>query len=135
MNLLIGRPASIFCTHLGQFQLDGILQKVEGHIWNVGGVTIDNVISSQEVPPTGKRVRIEGLVRDRQTFISRIEQDGEANGHVKIEGFFGGVSQNGTVWRVGGIPVSVSETKTPPDAGNRVKLNAHLRTAALAFLR
>lgn len=115
----------------GQFKLDGVLLKVEGRTWNIGGVIIDNVVSSHEVPPIGKRVRIEGLARDNETFISKIEHDGDTNAQVNIEGLFGGASQNGAVWRIGGIPVGVSGSRTPPLKGDQVKLNGTVQNGNL----
>ncbi len=104
------------------FEIEGTLLSAEGGTWNIGGLLIKNINSSQGTPTIGSRVEIKGLVQGGQIFISKIEQEDDTEEQVKIEGIFGGTSSDGTIWYVGGIPVDMSQNITPPPQGNQLEL-------------
>jgi hypothetical protein len=104
------------------FELEGTLLSAEDGIWNIGGLLIKNVNSSQKIPPVGSQVEIEGLVQGDQIFISEIEREEEIDNKIKIEGVFGGTSPDGTIWYVGGIPVNQPQNIMPPPEGKKLEL-------------
>ncbi len=115
----------------GKFKLDGILLSIDGQDWNIGGVVITNVVSPKEVPPIGSRVKIEGLAKGNEVFISEIEfQEGEPEEKVKIEGRFGGTA-DGSTWYVGGIAVEKPENVTPPEKGEKIELKGETQSGSL----
>lgn len=106
----------------GQFKIDGPLVSVQGNTWNVGGVILGNVHSQKETPPIGSRVIIEGLVKNNEVFISRIEVGENTQTPTKIEGQYGGTNKNGTS-KIGGLPVQVSDnTSAQLKPGDNVQL-------------
>ena len=108
----------------GQFSIEGTLLSIEGKTWNVGGTIIENVHLSGETPAIGSRVKLQGLVKDNKTFISKIEVSENSTEPTKVEGQFGGTNQNGTA-DISGIPVKVSNPdSTDLKAGDRVQLQS-----------
>lgn len=93
----------------GQFNLTGVLLSVQGSNWNVGGVFLNNVVFSGVVPPVGSQIRLEGLVKNDEVFISQIELTGKLHTGTTIEGRFGGKNPDGTA-NISGIPVDLNDT-------------------------
>ncbi len=114
------------------FELDGTLLSVEDGTWNVGGLVLRDVNSSHEVPPAGRAVDMEGLVRDGRVFISEIEHDEEIAEGIKIKGVFGGTNSDGTIWYVGGIPIGRLEGLVPPALGTRVELKGVIQNGVFS---
>jgi hypothetical protein len=109
---------------MGQFRVEGILVSVHSHTWNVGGTEIKNVHFSGSTPAIGSRVKLEGLTKDSQVFLSRVEVIGNsaAGSETKVEGQFSGTETDGKA-RVGGIPVKIAEDKNSQlTPGDRVSL-------------
>jgi hypothetical protein len=106
----------------GQFKIDGTLTSIQGNTWDVGGVVLKNIHSSKETPPIGSRVIIEGLVKNNEVFITRIEVGENTTAPTKVEGRYGGTNENGTS-KIGGIPVQVSDnTSGQLKPGDNVQL-------------
>jgi hypothetical protein len=96
---------------MGQFRVEGILMSVQSNTWNVGGTEIKNVHFSGSTPAIGGRVKLEGLTKDSQVFLSRVEVIGSsAAAGTKVEGQFSGTETDGKA-RVGGLPVKIAEDK------------------------
>jgi hypothetical protein len=95
----------------GQFKIEGTVLSIQGRTWNVGGVIIENVYSPGKTPAIGSRVKLEGLVKGNETFISRIEVSESSKEPTKLEGQFGGTSQNGTA-NIGGISVTIGDHRS-----------------------
>jgi hypothetical protein len=108
-----------------QFKIDGILDSIAGQTWSVGGVVIQNVQFTGKVPAIGSHVKLEGLVKDGQAFISRITVDEASDkAPTKVEGQVGQTNGNGTT-EIGGIPVSIADNSGPPlKPGDQVQLQA-----------
>lgn len=125
-----GNPASLSSSpsvldeelEAAYFELEGTLLSAEGGSWNIGGLLIENVNSPQGTPPIGSKVEIEGLVQGDQIFISKIKHKKKIENQVKIEGVFGGTSSDGTIWYVGGIPISKPQNIMPPPQGSQLEL-------------
>jgi hypothetical protein len=106
----------------GQFKVDGTLLSIQGRTWNVGGVIIENVYSPGKVPAIGSRVKLEGLVKGNEVFISRIEVSESSKESTKLEGQFGGTNQNGTT-NIGGISVKIGDSRSAQlEPGDNVQL-------------
>jgi len=115
----------------GQFKIDGILLSIQNKTWNVGGVIIENVYSPEVAPPIGSRVKLEGLVKDNEVFISRIEVSASSQEPTKVEGQFGGTSQNGTA-NISGISVQISDnTSAQLKPGDKVQLKGNYGSGKL----
>ena len=104
------------------FELEGTLVSAEGGTWNVGGVQLTNVNSSQPPPPQGSKVYLKGLVRNGEIIISKIKHKDITDNQVKIKGIFGGTSPDGETWYVGGIPVARPWDMALPQEGKKVKV-------------
>jgi hypothetical protein len=106
----------------GQFNVDGTLLTIQNETWNVGGVIIENVHSPGEVPPIGSRVKLEGLVKGNEVFITRLEVSEGPQEPTKVEGQFEGTHQNGTA-DIAGISVKISDnTSAQLKPGDKVQL-------------
>jgi hypothetical protein len=106
----------------GQFSIEGTLQSIQDKTWNVGGTIIENVHLSGKTPAIGSRVKLQGLVKDNNAFISKIEVSENSPEPTKVEGKFGGTNQNGTA-NISGIPVTLSDnSSTQLKAGDKVQL-------------
>lgn len=56
------------------FEVEGVFLSDEDGNWNVGGVVIKNVESSQSAPGPSENVRVEGVVRGEKVFVSEIKR-------------------------------------------------------------
>jgi hypothetical protein len=91
---------------IDEFKIEGTLLKIDESTWNIGGTRIENIFFKGNIPVDGSRVKIEGLVRNNKTFLSRIEVITNLAEPTIIEGRFAGTDVNG-IANVGGIPVSI----------------------------
>jgi hypothetical protein len=106
----------------GQFKIEGTLLSIQDKTWNVGGTIIENVHLSGKAPAIGSRVKLEGLVKDNNVFISRIEVSENSTEPTKAEGQFGGNNQNGTS-DISGIAVKIgNDSSAQLNPGDNVKL-------------
>ena len=106
----------------GRFKVDGTLLNVTGRTWNVGGLILSNVRYSGKIPAVNSRIKIDGLNKNNEVFIIKLEQGDNVQEEVKIEGLFKGTDKSGKTWYVGEMPVNVSEGKVPPAQGERLEL-------------
>lgn len=93
---------------IGQFKIEGTLLAIQDRTWNVGGTIIENVYISGKSPFVGSRVKLEGIVKDNETFVSRIEVSESSMEPTEVEGKFGGHNQNGTA-NIGGIEIKIAD--------------------------
>ena len=108
----------------GQFSIEGTLISIEGKNWNVGGTSIENVHLSGETPAVGNRVKLQGLVKDNKTYITKIEVSENSTEPTKVEGQFDGTNQNGTA-DISGIPVKISNNSSSQlNPGDKVQLQS-----------
>jgi hypothetical protein len=107
----------------GQFEIEGILTSINGQTWTVGGVSIQNVHLKGQKPAVGTQIKIQGVVKDGEAFITDIEvAQAAAAAPTKVEGQVGKTNQDGTT-EVGGIPVTIaSGNAAPPKAGDKVQV-------------
>jgi hypothetical protein len=106
----------------GQFSISGTLLSVQNNTWNVGGTIIENVHFSGKTPAIGSGVELQGLVKDNNTYISRIEISANSDEPTKVEGRFTGTNQNGTA-NISGIPVKISSNSSAQlHPGDKVQL-------------
>jgi hypothetical protein len=74
------------------------------------------------VPAIGSQVKLEGLVKGNEVFISRIEVSESSKESTKLEGQFGGTNQNGTT-NIGGISVKIGDNRSAQlEPGDNVQL-------------
>jgi hypothetical protein len=106
----------------GEFELRGTLISIDDGTWDIGGVTLRNVKWTEQ-PTPGKFATIEGLSWDDKVYIIEIEYGEEIMEQVQIEGVFGGVSQDGSTWRIGGIPIEVQNGETLPGENEKLELS------------
>ena len=106
----------------GQFSIEGDLISIKGNTWNVGGTIINNVYLTGKIPAIGSNISLQGLVKNDNTYISRIEMNPNSTGVTAVEGQFSGTNQNGTI-NVSGLAVSVeSPVNTTLNPGDVVQL-------------
>ena len=106
----------------GQFSIEGDLISIEGNTWDVGGTIINNVYLTGKIPAIGSNISLQGLVKNDNTYISRIEMNPNSTGVTAVEGQFSGTNQNGTI-NVSGLAVSVeSPVNTTLNPGDVVQL-------------
>jgi hypothetical protein len=107
----------------GQFKVEGVLLSIHSNTWNVGGVMLENVrLPKNTIPAIGIHVKIEGLVKGNQVFVSRLELEENNQQPTKVEGKYGGTNENGTV-DIGGIPVEITgNTSAQLEPGENVQL-------------
>ena len=117
----------------GRFKVDGTLLSVAGQTWNVGGLILANVHYSGKVPSINSRVKIDGLNKDSEVFIIKLEQKDDAHEEVKIEGLFKGTDNSGKTWYVGAMPINAPEGKTPPDEGKKIEVQGVTQNTSLAI--
>ncbi len=91
---------------IGEFKIEGILSRIGERTWKVGNTRIENVYLVGSPPANGSRVKIEGLVKNNKTFLSRIEITGNLPEPTIVEGQFAGTDINGMA-NVGGISVNI----------------------------
>lgn len=108
----------------GRFKVDGTLLNVSGKTWNIGGMILSNVHYSGEIPAINSRIKIDGLKKNDEVFIIKLEQEenAQAQEEVKIEGLFKGTGNSGKTWYVGEMPINAPEGKTPPDEGKKLEV-------------
>lgn len=106
----------------GRFNVDGILLSVTGQTWNVGGMILSNVHYSGEVPTINSRINIDGLNKNNEVFIIKLEQGNNSQEQVKIEGLFKGTGNSGKTWYVGTMPIDAPEGKTLPAEGKKLEV-------------
>ena len=104
------------------FEIEGTLISVEGGQWNIGGLLLENVSSSQANPPLGTVVSVEGLIRGDRTFVSRIKYKKELTNRVKLEGILQSASSNQTSLCIGGIPVDGPQDAVSLSHGEHLEL-------------
>ena len=106
---LLKQPLSATDQQLdaGQFNLEGTLLSIQDNNWDVGGTMIENVHLSGETPAIGSRIKVEGLVKNNNTYISNITVRENSVEPTQVEGQFEGANQNGTA-NVSGISVNIS---------------------------
>lgn len=108
----------------GQFKIDGNLLSIQGRNWNVGGIILENVHSPVKMPAVGNRVKLEGLVKGNEVFISRIEVSERSQETTKVEGQFTGTNENGTA-NISGISVKINSDNSAKLApGDNVQLQS-----------
>jgi hypothetical protein len=109
---------------IDQFKVDGTLLSIEGTRWNVGGTILENVRLPGKAPATGSHVKIEGLARNGEVFLTRLEVSEESATSIRVEGWFEGTNENGTS-NIGGISVDIVESDTTQlRPGDNVQLKA-----------
>ena len=106
----------------GRFKVDGTLLSVTGQTWNVGGIILSNVHYSGKLPAVNTRIKIDGLKKNNEIFIIKLEQKDAVQEEVKIEGLFKGTDNGGKTWYVGEMAVNAPEGKTPPAEGKKLEV-------------
>jgi hypothetical protein len=106
---LLKQPLSVTDQQLdaGQFSIQGTLSSIQENNWEVGGTNIDNVIYSGKVPAIGSQVKLTGLVKNNNTYITSITVTKNSTAPTEVEGQFEGTNQNGTA-NVSGISVNIN---------------------------
>jgi hypothetical protein len=90
----------------------------------VGGTIIENVHLSGETPVIGSRIKLQGLVKDHKTFISKISIGDNSTEPTKVEGQFGGTNQNGTA-DISGLSITLNNPGNPQlNPGDQVQLQS-----------
>ncbi len=102
---------------IGQFHIEGTLLSIQDRTWNVGGTIIENVYFSGKTPAIGSRVKLEGMVKDNEAFITRINVSESSIEPTKVEGQFGGTSQDGKA-NIGGLSVEIGNNGNNGSNGN-----------------
>ena len=106
----------------GQFSLEGDLISIDGDTWNVGGTIINNVLLTGKIPAIGSNVSLQGLIKNDNTYISKIEVNPDSTEPTEVEGQFSGTNQNGTV-NISGLAVTTnSPITTQLNPGDVVQL-------------
>ena len=117
----------------GRFTVDGTLLSVAGRTWNLGGLVLSNVSYSGKVPAVNSRIKIDGLNKDNEVFIIKLEQKMDAQEEVIIGGLFNGTDKSGKTWYVGEMPVNAPEGKTPPAEGKKVEVQGVTQNTSAAI--
>ena len=125
-NDFLKNPPSVTDKKLdaGQFNIEGTLLSIQGKTWDVGGTVIENVHLNGKIPDVGSRVELQGLVKDNNTYISKIQVSAGTPEPTKVEGQFSGTNQNGTA-NISGIAVKINNASNPPlNPGDKVQLQS-----------
>ncbi len=117
------------------FQLEGTLNSVEGKTWTVDNITLQNVNAPKRMPRVGSDVKLNGIVRDGQIFIGKLDWQDKPVGETKIEGTFNGTNNDGTVWQVGGVPVGKFQNEVPPAPDTKVEVKGPPEKRSYTVLR
>ncbi len=117
----------------GRFKVDGTLLSVAGQTWNVGGIILSNVHYSGKVPSINSRIKIDGINKNNEVFISKLEQQNNAQEEVKIGGLFNGTDKSGKTWYVGAMPIDAPEGKIPPAEGVKLEVQGVTQNTSLAI--
>lgn len=117
----------------GRFKVDGTLLSVAGQTWNIGGLILSNVHYSGEIPSINSRIKIEGLNKNNEVFIIKLEQEKNAQEEVKVEGLFKGTDESGKTWYVGEMSIDAPKDKTPPAEGEKLELQGVTQNSSLTI--
>jgi hypothetical protein len=106
-----------------QFDIQGTFSGVQNGFWTVGRVKLQKVHFNGATPAAGSLVIIEGVVKDGESFITRLQTEpGQANAPTKIEGQVNKVEPDGAA-SVGGVPVKIAGGKADQlKKGDQVRL-------------
>jgi hypothetical protein len=124
---LLNTGVSVYEDDLDEayFEIEGDVLSVDGNTWNVGGIELNNV-NTTDAPPVGHTIKVYGLIRNNKTYLGEIE-DGQANlGVSSIRGVYTGENAEGQ-WSVSGLTVGESDNATPPPPGDEVEVKGKVR--------
>jgi hypothetical protein len=130
---LLKQPLSVTDHQLdaGQFSIQGIISSIQDDNWEVGGTNIVNVIYSGKVPAIGSQVKLTGLVKNNNTYITSITVINNSTVPTEVEGQFEGTNKNGTA-NVSGISVNINNnTNAQLKPGERVQLQGDTTNSKL----
>ncbi len=120
---LASRPSVLDDTlEADRFEGAGTLTTVDDHTGRVDGLTLDGVAYPGKSPAAKSRVRITGLARGRRTFVTSIAEEATPQTETSVAGVFQGASDDGAVWKVGGIAVPISGAKDAPPMGDDLQI-------------
>jgi hypothetical protein len=94
---------------------------------------LSNVSYPGQTPAANSWVRAEGLSTGDKVFVISVTQEAAPGAQATIEGVFNGTGEGGSVWYVGGVPVEVGQSATPPSEGDELKLERNGETDSTAF--
>jgi hypothetical protein len=115
----------------GQFNVKGILVNIQGQSWNVGGVNLSNVIYSGMVPSINSNIQIEGVAKDNEIFISRIDIFENSQTTTIFEGMFRGTNPDGTA-DISGISIDLNDSANDRlKNGDDVKLQGNTNSSEM----
>jgi hypothetical protein len=114
----------------GQFKITGTVTETAGTTWQIDGVTLNNVQYPGNTPPVNSPVVTEGITHAGKTYVVKVEPETDASAGVSIQGTFEGTGDGGSVWYIGGIPVTVPKSITPPSKGDETHLRRSAQSAA-----
>ena len=120
---LLKQPLSVTDQQLdaGQFSIQGTLSSIQENNWEVGATNIDNVIYSGEIPAIGSQMKLTGLVKDDNTYITSIAVTKNSTEPTEVEGQFEGTNPDGTA-NVSGISVNINSSNLQLKPGDSVQL-------------
>ncbi|MBI4330919.1 MAG: hypothetical protein HY673_06535 [Chloroflexi bacterium] len=103
------------------FKLEGTVVSISGTTWNISGVLIPNVSAPPNAAASLNRgIKLEGVVRNGQVFIGKIETESRPGNEFKLRGIFGGTSPDGATWYVGGLAITRPQNVPVPTLGKEV---------------
>ena len=120
----LGTKPSVLDVSLdgGEFKITGTVTNVAGTTWNIDGMTLNNVHYPGDAPPVDGQILAEGITHAGQTYVVKVEKEGDASKGASIQGTFDGTGEGGTVWYVGGVPVAAPQNTAPPATGDELHL-------------
>jgi hypothetical protein len=110
-----------------RFKVEGTLSNIENGVWQIGGISISGIKISQDAPPIGSTVEIEGIVYNNEVLIISIEYKQSSTDRVQIEGRYVGNTEDNTIWYIGSIPVGNLQNREPPLKDQEIKLDGTLQ--------
>lgn len=114
----------------GEFKITGTVTNVAGTTWNIDGMTLNNVHYPGGAPPVNDQVQAEGITHAGQTYVVKIEKDGDTSKGTTIQGTFDGTGEGGSVWYVGGVSVAAPQNTAPPATGDELHLHRPPQSSA-----
>lgn len=114
----------------GQFKIAGTVTETAGETWQIDGLTLNNVQYPGDTPSVNSPVVTEGITHAGKTYVVKVEKEGDASAGVSIQGTFEGTGEGGSVWYIGGIPVEVPKSVTPPSTGDETHLRRPAQSTA-----
>ena len=117
----------------GYFKISGTFTSAEDSTWQIDGMQLSNVNYAGQTPPANTWIKAEGLNTGGKVFVTSVTQEQMPAGQPTIEGKFNGTGEDGTVWYVGGIPVAVPESVSPPSEGDDLRLQRDAESDSRAF--